>query len=288
MWQVSLSSGLVTVGTNNDKSGYGLADGAITAAKLASDAITADKIAANAIGASELASDAVTEIQAGLSTLDAAGVRTAVGLASANLDSQLSAIQADLDNPNQYKADVSGLSTLDAAGVRTAVGLASANLDTQMGNIYADTQKVGGLVENVGGNRFTAKALEEAPAGEGGGGGLVLADFFLTDTGETAGTAVSGSVVGEIVASITGGGIPGAIEVDDLAIDDGDDPLAGVDVWITTDEAGGNVVWRGVTDAFGNPRNGAGNHPLLDAGTYYVWCQLAGYVFSNPTEKVVA
>lgn len=42
--------------------------------------------------AAGLQTDAVTEIQTGLSTLDAAGVRTAVGLASANLDTQLSNI----------------------------------------------------------------------------------------------------------------------------------------------------------------------------------------------------
>lgn len=49
-------------------------------------------MAANTLTASALATDAVTEIQSGLSTLDAAGVRTAVGLASANLDTQLSGI----------------------------------------------------------------------------------------------------------------------------------------------------------------------------------------------------
>lgn len=64
------------------------ADGSITAAKIATDAIDADALAA----------DAVTEIQAGLSTLDAAGVRTAVGLASANLDTQLAALPTATEN----------------------------------------------------------------------------------------------------------------------------------------------------------------------------------------------
>jgi hypothetical protein len=54
-------------------------------------------MAANALTASALAADAVTEIQSGLSTLDAAGVRSAVGLASANLDTQLAAIDDYLD-----------------------------------------------------------------------------------------------------------------------------------------------------------------------------------------------
>ena len=54
-------------------------------------------IATDAITSTTLAASAVTEIQSGLSTLDAAGVRTAVGLASANLDTQLTAIDDYLD-----------------------------------------------------------------------------------------------------------------------------------------------------------------------------------------------
>jgi len=49
-------------------------------------------MAADVLTSSSLAASAVTEIQSGLSTLDAAGVRSAVGLASANLDTQLAAI----------------------------------------------------------------------------------------------------------------------------------------------------------------------------------------------------
>lgn len=74
-----------------------VADGTIDAATFAAGAIDATAIAADAIGSSELAASAVTEIQAGLSTLDAAGVRTAVGLGSANLDTQLSTIAGYID-----------------------------------------------------------------------------------------------------------------------------------------------------------------------------------------------
>jgi hypothetical protein len=67
------------VGGRMDASVGAMAAGVVTAAAIATDAIDADAVAA----------DAVTEIQSGLSTLTAAGVRTAVGLASANLDTQL-------------------------------------------------------------------------------------------------------------------------------------------------------------------------------------------------------
>lgn len=153
-------------------------------------------VAANGISASSLAADAGTEIGTavwatttreltagtnivlakgtgvtGFNDLDAAGVRGAVGLAAANLDTQLAAVQSDTDNiqtrlpaalvggridasVGAMATDVltaaalaadavaeiqSGLSTLNAAGVRAAVGLASANLDTQLAAIDTKT-----------------------------------------------------------------------------------------------------------------------------------------------------
>jgi hypothetical protein len=50
----------------------------------------------------------------------------------------------------------------------------------------------------------------------------------------------------------------------------------GVDVWVTTDLAGSNVVARGTTDALGHVTF------MLDAGAYYAWKQLAGITFTNP------
>lgn len=97
----------------------------------------------------------------GLNDLDAAGVRSAVGLASANLDSQFSGLN-DLDAAGVRSAvglasanldtQFSNLNDLDAAGVRSAVGLASANLDTQLGDIDSDTST---LVSRITSNLFT-------------------------------------------------------------------------------------------------------------------------------------
>jgi hypothetical protein len=78
---------------------------------MAADVVTAAAIAADAIGASELAASAVTEIQAGLSTLDAAGVRSAVGLASANLDTQLDALPTASENAIALLDTASGIET---------------------------------------------------------------------------------------------------------------------------------------------------------------------------------
>lgn len=70
----------------------------VVVASINNNAITAAAIATDAIGSAELAASAVSEIQSGLSTLDAAGVRSAVGLASANLDTQLDALPTAVEN----------------------------------------------------------------------------------------------------------------------------------------------------------------------------------------------
>ena len=65
-------------------------------------------------------------------------------------------------------------------------------------------------------------------------------------------------------------------------------PIPGVEVWITTDIPGVNVVWNGNTDTFGIARDESGALPLLDPGTYQFWSKLAGYVFPNPDQELIA
>ncbi len=86
-------------------------------------------VAANAIDAAALAADAITEIQNGLSTLNAAGVRAAVGLTSADLDLQLAALAAYVDT----------LETLTAA-----VKAQTDQLAFTAGLVQADVQRVRG------------------------------------------------------------------------------------------------------------------------------------------------
>jgi hypothetical protein len=71
--------------------------GAITSAKFASSAINSTVLGNGCITSAELDASAITAIQAGLSTLVVADIRTALGLASANLDTQLAAIDDLLD-----------------------------------------------------------------------------------------------------------------------------------------------------------------------------------------------
>lgn len=155
--------------------------GAITAASIATDAIDGDAIAASA----------VTEIQAGLSTLDAAGVRSAVGLASANLDTQLSTIDDFLDTEvaailsavdtevGAIKAKTDNLPSdpADASDIAAAFSTVNSNLatvagyiDTEVAAIKVVTDKLDTALELDGSvYRYTVNALEQAPAGGGGG-----------------------------------------------------------------------------------------------------------------------
>ena len=67
-----------------------------------------------------------------------------------------------------------------------------------------------------------------------------------------------------------------------ITITVGGNPLDGVDVWVTTDEAGTNVIARGDTDDSGVVTF------MLDAGVYYAWKQLARYSFTNPESFTVS
>lgn len=117
------------VGGNVVGSVGSVASGGITAASIATDAIDADAIAASA----------VTEIQSGLSTLDAAGVRTAVGLASANLDTQLTAIDDAIDT--------------EVAAILAAVDTEVAAIKAKTDNLPASPAAVGSAMTLTSGER---------------------------------------------------------------------------------------------------------------------------------------
>ncbi len=150
--------------------------------------VTVGAMQTDVLTSTALAASAVTEIQAGLSTLDAAGVRTAVGLASANLDTQLDALPTAAENTTAvWAAGARTLTAIDEdsttldldATIRGALGMASANLDTQLaaiddavdtevGAIKATTDKLDATLENTSdGWIFTTAALQQAPATAG-------------------------------------------------------------------------------------------------------------------------
>lgn len=64
-------------------------------------------------------------------------------------------------------------------------------------------------------------------------------------------------------------------------VTDGTNPIADVDVWVTTDIAGNSVVASGKSNSSGQVVF------YLDSGvTYYIWRQKDGYNFTNPDTEV--
>lgn len=142
----------VTVATNNDKTGYSLATAPPTAAEIYAEFTS---------GANEDAFKAdltgIAAAVAALNDLSQADIRTAIGLATANLDTQLGDIPtvAEFNARSLASADyatsssISALNNLSQADIRSAVGLASANLDTQLSNINTQVGVIDGIVDNI-------------------------------------------------------------------------------------------------------------------------------------------
>lgn len=136
-----------------------LSANAITAASITDGSITAAKIATNAITDAKIATAAITQnkVSTGVTvSVLGSSLRTEMGMASANLDTQLAAIVADTNElqtdwanggrldlildelttqGDTNEAAVAALNDLSQADIRTAVGLAAANLDTQLGGL---------------------------------------------------------------------------------------------------------------------------------------------------------
>ena len=118
-------------------------------------------------------------------------------------------------------------------------------------------------------------------------GGVSAADIADAVWDEaTADHQTAGSTGAALLNST--GAAAGAIEVTDILINDGTNPIEGAEVWITTDAAGTNTIWAGTTNALGYPKDVNDENPFLDAGTYYLWVQKGSYSFSNPTSKTVS
>ena len=115
---------------------------------------------------------------------------------------------------------------------------------------------------------------------------LSSADLVTYDYIATAITTSTTADIKEVPAvwtlwAVSGTGTGGGSTTTPITINDGVNPLDGVDVWASTDSAGNNVVARGYTNASGIITF------YLDPGTYYIFKTLAGYTFTNPSTLVV-
>src|SRR5574343_312676 len=139
--------------------------------------------------------DAAWITATGFSTLDAAGVRSAVGLASANLDTQLSTIDTVVDSILVDTAEIG------AAGAGLSAIPWNAAWDAQVESEVADALTAYDAA--TGTDVTTAAAnvsVDEIQAS-------ALADLFNTDSGTTYASAIAGSVVKEIADNAGGSGL---------------------------------------------------------------------------------
>jgi hypothetical protein len=134
------------------------------------------------------------------------GDNAAIKVKTDNLPNVLVASQADVQN-----IDVSGISLnihTDSNGNVYTVQ------DSKVDDIKAVSDKLDDLIENSSGNRFTEKALEQAPSELGSGAVIVNYTVYGDETAHT-------------------------------------NPIANVNVWVTIDSAGNTIVASGKTNDFG-------------------------------------
>lgn len=224
--------------------------------------------------------------------LDAAGTRSALGLASANLDTQL----ADLPTVAEFEARTlvaadyfvvtDYTAPLDAAGIRSAIGLASANLDTQIADLPTVAE-------------FEARTLASAEyfvVGDYTAPDNASIDAILIDTGTTlpaALTAIQGATFDTSTDSLeairnrgdaawitgSGGGLTGDYTLTVTVTDSADDePIEGATVTLfRSGERGADT-----TDASGEAAFG------VDAATWTWIVRAAGYTSQTGTKVITA
>lgn len=203
--------------------------------------------------------------------LDAAETRAALGMASADLDTQLSAISTKTTNLPADPADasdiaaafstVNGTLTTLAGYVDTEVAAILAVVDTEVAAIKVVTDRLNTGLESDGasGYQWTTLALENAPAGVGGSGDWT--------TGEKAQIRYRLGLDGTATVPTTGR-IPGTVEgtVNDASAaadsfignaelsDDNDSLIGGVLVFVSGDLSGlpGRRIsdWDGTSKVF--------------------------------------
>jgi len=137
------------------------------------------------------------------------------------------------------------------------------------GETVAAAGSVAKIAQGSAGGNVTVGAMTTA----------ALAQFATDDTGETVAVAGSVAKLADATSNTGSGAIEEVITISDAL----SNPLDGVEVWITTDVAGTNVVAGTLTT------NASGQATfMLDAGTYYVWMQRTSYNFDNPQTLVVS
>ena len=201
---------------------------------------------------------------------DVSSLATSADLAV--VDGVVDAIKSTTDNfvftiSGQVDANtVSGGGTISESSIRSALGMSAADLDTQLSGIDAKSSSIKTKTDQLA---FTVSGQVDANSLSGSTTPAEVYDYFVDGTRENQFKDGSVQGAGAISHTVT-------ISVDGS-------PASGVDVWVSSDVTGVNVVAGTLYT------NNAGQATfLLDAGTYYLWAQRSGTNFTNPQEFTVS
>jgi hypothetical protein len=247
-------TGRVTVGTNADKTGYGLSAAAVQAIW---DALTSALSTVGSIGKL-----LVDNINATISS------RLATSGYTAPDNTSIGTILTRTDVATSTRLATSGYTAPPSA----------ASVSTQVW-----TEPIpGAFAAGSAGVKLNSAASAGDPMAT-----VVPGAYGTTTAGYKIGTfldvAVSSRASGAVGGVVGSGSRSYPITV---TRPDGVTPIEGVSVWVSTDSAGANVVAGTlVTDTLGRINTTTGF--MLDPGAYYLWRQHGSWNFSNPTAFTV-
>jgi hypothetical protein len=318
---VTSGTGAVTVGTNNDKSGYQIAGSKNTlddlqdlAAGAAMTLTSGERIslaaALEAAIINELDGTAVMQAIADLiaddmTTGDLSVQAIAAAVRDAVLDRVLAGNHDGAGSTGQVLQDL-----LDRIGQPTAIGqpgqatladmlyqivgtssfdITTDTLPHLRDHVQATIDAVGGLaIPSAASNASAVQSqLDDDFTAILAGLQEMQGAAFDTATDSLEAIRDRGDAAWTTGAGGGGGGVagPGGTEWDDLTVTNNGLPVDGVAVWITTDAAGSNVIagplYTTVTGQLPEPF-------MLESGqSYYVWLQRSPINFPNPTQITV-
>ena len=269
----------VTVGTNNDKTGYALAVTPPTVANIW-DAATSGLTTVGSVG-KRLADYVDAAVSSRLAT---SGYTAPDNTSVATILSRTDVATSTRASGADYTAARAGkIDNLDAT---ISSRLAPADITSLQADVTAIKTPVVANVDATISSRLAANAYTPTTAMSADVATILSRTDVATSTRASASdyTAARATKIDNIdvaVSTRVSAGI-GSTACPITVTDSAGAPIDGVAVWITTDTGGANVV--------AGTRHTGGNGVAtfwLDAGTYYAWLQRDGYDFDNPREVTV-
>jgi len=275
----------VTVGTNNDKSGYALAVTPPTAQQIW-DVLTSALTTAGSVG-KRIADNLDATVASRMATFTyTAPDNTSIGtiLTRTDVATSTRASAADytstragyLDAAVSSRLATTGLTSLqaDVTAIKTPV---VANLDAAVSSRLATTGLTSLQADVTAIKTPVVANLDATVSSRLATTGLTSLQADVT----AIKTSVDTNLDAKVSSRITSGA--GAILHTTTILNPASVPIEGVAAWVTSDIIGQNII----AGTQYSSANGTVSF-MLDAGSYYIWMQKSGWDFSNPSQFTVS